>query len=606
MAGVRKRKGSMLGPKGLKGDGIQNVRRSGDMLLVDEVTRTDSGSSTVTKNLGDVRGPKGDRGDQGLPGTNAVPTAEAIAQNLEIPGPARTALDAIVVPRESGVLGAEVVGNNEFTTNLTGWTGAGWAWAAGTAKHSAGSSAALTQAAAAAIVGTTYAVTLAVTGRTAGGVHVYFGGVSVVPPAGDGTTTSYATATATDAVSIVPTPDFDGAIESISIKPVASDPVRVDAKTRFVKPLVLDAGIEVPAGRHMSMGKDALRASSQGQFNVPSSNMAFGYQAGMKTDVGHVTAFGYRAGENNTNGVLTAFGKWAGMSNTSGHSTMFGNAAGLSNTTGDIDVFGDEAGADNTTGTIAVFGYYAGHTNVTGNVTAFGHEAANAVGPASTSTAVGYQAGQRATGVGATVVGYQAGQVNTTGRLTAVGHEALRSNSLNSTGVGYRAGVSATGDVTLVGYQAGLAVTSGEVVAIGSNAALEMTTGSLLAIGKRAGYGVTTANSPKTDSYGILIGELTNRTVPSATALVEYIGIGYMALVGGHGAVAIGTHANASHADSVALGRSAVTTAANQVMVGNRDLESTRAGGAIFLRSSDGTRYKLSVANGGALAVAPA
>lgn len=107
------------------GDSIANPRLSGDNLLVD---RTVAGvTSAVT--VGSIRGRKGDgytsavvdvnghlkltetnssgttvkdlgvvRGPQGLPGTNAVPTAEAIAANLELPGPARDALDSYMLP----------------------------------------------------------------------------------------------------------------------------------------------------------------------------------------------------------------------------------------------------------------------------------------------------------------------------------------------------------------------------------------------------------------------------------------------------------------------------------------------------------------------------
>ncbi|MGC5078449.1 glycosyl hydrolase family 28-related protein [Agrococcus sp. DT81.2] len=97
MAGVRKRLGSLLGPKGIKGNDVVNPRVVGDNLLLDEITRTDSGTATTTKTVGNVRGP------QGLPGTNGVPTAEAIAQNLTLPGPARTALTAELAARSNSV-----------------------------------------------------------------------------------------------------------------------------------------------------------------------------------------------------------------------------------------------------------------------------------------------------------------------------------------------------------------------------------------------------------------------------------------------------------------------------------------------------------------------
>lgn len=69
-------------------------------------------------------------------------------------------------------------------------------------------------------------------------------------------------------------------------------------------------------------------------------------------------------------------------------------------------------------------------------------------------------------------------------------------------------------------------------------------------------------------------------------------------------ATAVGALAESTHDQSVAVGYNSKTTAANQVMVGDRDIESTRTGGGVMLKSPDGTRYKVTVANGGTLAVA--
>ena len=533
--------------------------------------------------------------------------AETIAgvDNTKAVTPASGA--AAYLAKASGTLGAEIITNGTFTTNLSGWVGAGWAWLASAAKHTPGSATALTQAAAVPVVGTTYALSITTSGVTAGQATIYVGGGYLIGTTG--TFTGYITATSADALRVIPTDDFDGSVDSVSMKALTSTPARVDSGVTFTKPITLTSGINVATGVPISLGKDALKnTAGLGVYSVPSSNVGIGYQAGMNTTTGHITAVGYRAGEANTDGVLTAFGKWAGLSNTTGHTTVYGNAAGMKNTTGNIDVFGDEAGADNTTGTIAAFGYYAAHTNVTGTVTAVGHLAGDQMGTDSTCTIVGHMAGRLYTGDGGTMVGQAAGQVATTARLVAVGHEALRNATTGpATAVGFRAGYGCTSsDSTFIGYQAGYASTTGQVVAIGASAALEVTTGGLIAIGKRAGYGLTIANSPKTDTAGILIGEFANRSVPSATALIEYVGIGYNALVGAHGAVSIGTNSNASHTDSVALGRSSATSAANQVMVGNRDVESTRTGGGVILKSPDGTRYKVAVANGGTISVVAA
>lgn len=93
MAGVRKRLGSFLGPKGLKGDGVKNLRRVGDTLFVDEVARDADGETTTTTNLGDVRGRQG---DQGLPGLDAVPQSEGLAAHVRQEGLVREAVDTRV------------------------------------------------------------------------------------------------------------------------------------------------------------------------------------------------------------------------------------------------------------------------------------------------------------------------------------------------------------------------------------------------------------------------------------------------------------------------------------------------------------------------------
>jgi len=64
--------------------------------------------------------------------------------------------------------------------------------------------------------------------------------------------------------------------------------------------------------------------------------------------------------------------------------------------------------------------------------------------------------------------------------------------------------------------------------------------------------------------------------------------------------------------NSMALGNGAYTDASNLCQIGNAsltlirsaaDYESTTAGGGVILKSPDGTRYKVTVANGGTLTV---
>jgi len=60
------------------------------------------------------------------------------------------------------------------------------------------------------------------------------------------------------------------------------------------------------------------------------------------------------------------------------------------------------------------------------------------------------------------------------------------------------------------------------------------------------------------------------------------------------------------HNNSVALGSNAITTEENQVMVGARDIEMTDAAKGIIMKSPDGNRWRVQVADGGTLTVVAA
>ncbi len=83
--------------------------------------------------------------------------------------------------------------------------------------------------------------------------------------------------------------------------------------------------------------------------------------------------------------------------------------------------------------------------------------------------------------------------------------------------------------------------------------------------------------------------------------------IGYYCRATGVGATALGAGSHAAFAGSVALGLNTVSTAVDQVFVGTRDIEidgnSTKG---VVMRSPDGTRYRLRVANGGTLSITAA
>jgi len=483
-----------------------------------------------------------------------------------------------------GTRGIEKVTNGNFTNNLDGWAGANWAWSAGSALHTAGAVTALSQAACAAVVGETYEVTFTILGTSMGSVQLYFGGVWGSLRSGAGTYTSYITATATDGLQLVPTTEFAGAIDGVTVRKITADTATLDHAVEFHRQITIHDRIVFADGRPISIGYAALPANTTGEYNVPSSNIAIGSHAGFTNTSGHVTAVGYYAGYRNTTGVLTAFGKWAGMNNTDGHATCIGNKAGGSNTTGEVTAVGDEClgasvianstaigyyAANKATVNITAVGYLAAMNNAAGiGLTAVGHEALyNTTG--SYCTAVGHQAGYTNTTGIVTAVGYRAAYAVTTGEVTAVGHQALTSMTTGKgIGIGYNAGQASTiGNPVFIGYEAGYANTTsssvgvgynagysnttGTVTAIGSRAGTYNTTGTLIAIGSAAGYGTDTLNAPVTDTFGILIGQNANRSVASATVLTNYIGIGYGVLIDKSNQVKIG---NTSIVETVLYG----------------------------------------------------
>ena len=109
-----------------------------------------------------------------------------------------------------------------------------------------------------------------------------------------------------------------------------------------------------------------------------------------------------------------------------------------------------------------------------------------------------------------------------------------------------------------------------------------------------SGYNTTTA------SYQTSIGPESGQS--SATQVDGITTVGYRATAGAANATSIGREARADHAGSIALGYQTVTTQPDQVMVGPRDIEITDTTKGIVLVSPDNTRYRVTVANGGALA----
>jgi hypothetical protein len=163
-----------------------------------------------------------------------------------------------------------------------------------------------------------------------------------------------------------------------------------------------------------------------------------------------------------------------------------------------------------------------------------------------------------------------------------------------------------TGTNTSFGVNAQLAGPTGvNNNALGTDAQAALTTGNNNnAFGngaQRAPLG-NTAFATTTGNNQTSVGHDTGAN--TATQLNEITTIGHRATAGANKGTAVGAFSRADHVDSVALGSDTTTTAASQVMVGGRDIEITTATTrGIILRSPDGTRYRIAVANGGTLTV---
>ncbi len=125
-------------------------------------------------------------------------------------------------------LGSELVNNGNFAIDLSGWTdsGASWSWSSGTALHTAGSASTLAQAITV-TAGSTYRIVVTMVGRTAGTIKLEVGGVKLydydlVEAFSFGPTRTFVAASSGSAnIIITPTSDFNGAIDSVSVKLVS-------------------------------------------------------------------------------------------------------------------------------------------------------------------------------------------------------------------------------------------------------------------------------------------------------------------------------------------------------------------------------------------------
>lgn len=171
----------------------------------------------------------------------------------------------------------------------------------------------------------------------------------------------------------------------------------------------------------------------------------------------------------------------------------------------------------------------------------------------------------------------------------------------------------ASGNAISVGYDA---IAYNGSVAIGT--AAKMGTGSAdgVAIGRSvsgASFAVAIANGASVAAYGVAIGNgsgagngvAIGNNAKRTSSQTGIVAVGRDAACGADNTTAVGKSANASHLNAVAVGADTTTSRAESVAVGSRDIEIQGNGKGVILRSPNGTLYKLTVTDAGAVAVTP-
>jgi hypothetical protein len=374
-------------------------------------------------------------------------------------------------------LGSTLLTNGDFATDLSSWTaGAGWSWSSGTALHTAGNTATLTQGVAV-TSDQQYQAEVTISGRTAGTVTASFPGSPESASLSTNATHTFtfrAASTSTINLTFTPTTDFDGALDDVSFKlitPASTYDLAVYDSTGARSGATITAGLASLNNSNIGVGA--------GRYNTTgSNNVNQGYQAGYNNTTGSSNINqGYQTGYSNTTGTANVNqGYLAGYSGTTcSNNVNQGYQAGYSNTTGSNNVNqGYQAGYSNTTGGANINqGYLAGYNNTTG----------------SSNVNQGQQAGYNNTaGHNNVNQGRQAGELNTTGsnnvnqgrqagRNTSTG--AANETSSNCTMLGYDTRVNASGDTNETAIGNGAIGIGSNTVTLGNSAVTQTRLGGI-------------------------------------------------------------------------------------------------------------------------------
>lgn len=426
-----------------------------------------------------------------------------------------------VAPTDAA-LGAELVTNGAFTTDLSSWTvGANWAWSSGTALHTAGATATISQNISV-ITGEEYLVQYSITGTIAGLLGVSVDGVTItsyntieIDVPGSYYATFVATSTGSVPLAFTPTSAFNAALDSVSVKrvtPTANAIFTINDSAS--NPIAVFRGSGTL--NNLGIGADSLKNNTTGHDNVGVGENVFsknvtGYES---TGIGSnalasngagyaVTAVGFNSLLSNTSGFSnTAVGADTLHSNTGGaYNTVLGHGCMYSNTLGFSNV---------------AIGLNALYQNVTGNY----------------SIAIGSNALSNST-LGQNIsIGIDSMVDNTTGIYNiALGQYALLKNTIGIHNCAYgiqTMSENIDGDEnTAYGSQAlSSSVGASNITAIGRLALGYQTAGdNNVAVGFYAGVTENILNRNLTGSNNTWIG--TESGSGNTTQLVNSIAVGY-------------------------------------------------------------------------------
>lgn len=181
------------------------------------------------------------------------------------------------------------------------------------------------------------------------------------------------------------------------------------------------------------------------------------------------------------------------------------------------------------------------------------------------------------------------------------GGQVTGENPFRSVAVGPYAVAGLGSDAVAVGNKAQAAATAINPQGTAVGAESKANGAGAVAVGYRADAalsgGTSVGGQSVSSSNAIAVGR-------EANAGSNGVALGRLAKTPTNGGVAVGNNAQANHTGAVALGRDVVTARVDSVAVGPRDIELQGNGKGVIMRSPNGTLYRLTVSDAGAVSVA--